>query len=364
MKTLCRLTNAAVICIFALYIFPVVNAGESVDGKTRLAIKPIAITEIYEAMGTIRPLSESNIHSQITAKIIDVLVTAGTKVEQGELLIRLDDREEKSRLEQAKEGISIAEKSVEQALKMDEELTAEFTQVDSDYARSSKLYEKGIKSKKEFDQAKTAYLKVKAQLGQAKQRVSSANASLRQAKEVVEEARLFVDYANIRALNSGIITKRDADPGDLATPAKSLLTIQTGSTLRLEAGVRESLIDRVKVGMQLKVRVGSKDTLLTGIVEEIEPYADAKTRSFMVKVGIPVTPGVYPGMFGRILITLGTVDVILLPVEAVTTIGQLNYVNLIDKNNNVIKVFIKTGEVNNNKIEVLSGLAEGDIIIY
>lgn len=332
-------------------------------GANILEVKPVSVVEIYEAMGTVRPLTESEIHSQINAKVIDVLVTAGDEVEQGELLVRLDDREVLARLEQAREGLAIAEKGVEQTLKSDEELKAEYAQAESDYNRSSKLFKEGIHSKKEFEQNKTRFLKIKAQAGLSKERVSSAEASLRQAQQVVNEAEIFAEYASIRAINSGVITKRSVEPGDLATPSKTLLTLQTGSTLRLEAGVRESLINKVKIGMPLEVRVGSDDLLLTGVVEEIEPYADARTRSFKVKVGIPVSAGVYPGMFGRLLIPLDTVESIFIPQEAVTAIGQLKSVNLI-RDDKQVKIFVKTGRTEDGMIEILSGLKAGDVIAY
>ena len=366
MSAFCRCNKIAVTYILILFILIIsisINAAEDLKDTTTLVIRPVPVKDVYKAMGTVRPLTESEIHSQISAKVIDVLVSAGDKVEKGQLLVRLDNREVTARLEQAKEGLTIAEGGVEQALKSDEELEAEYEQVESEYIRSSKLFKEGIHSKKDFDQAKTQYLKVKAQQGLSKERVLAAKAALRQAQQIVNEAEIFAEYANIKALNSGRISKSEVDPGDLATPSVTLLTIQTGSSLRLEAGIRESLIDKIKIGTELEVRVGSNVTPLTGTVEEIQPYADARTRSFLVKVGIPATPGVFPGMFGRLAIPLGTVDSILIPEEAVSTIGQLKTVNLL-KDGKVEKIFVKTGQKINGKIEILSGLKNGDTISF
>ena len=366
MSAFCRYNKIAVTYILILFILIIsisINTIEAAEGVTTLVIKSVPVKDVYKAMGTVRPLTESEIHSQISAKVIDVLVSAGDKVEKGQLLVRLDNREVTARLRQAKEGLIIAERGVEQALKSDEELEAEYEQVESDYIRSSKLFKEGIHSKKDFDEAKTKYLKLKAQQGLSEERVLSAKATLRQAQQIVNEAEIFAEYANIRALNSGRISKREVDPGDLATPSTTLLTVQTGSSLRLEAGIRESLIDKIKIGSELEVRVGSNTAALIGTVEEIQPYADARTRSFLVKVGIPASPGVFPGMFGRLSIPLGTVDSILIPEEAVSTIGQLKTVNLI-KNGKSEKIFIKTGQKNDGKIEILSGLKNGDTIAY
>ena len=344
-------------------LIPKIMAAQTSEQQRTFTVKSIPVAEIYEAMGTIRPLTESDIHSQITAKVLKVQVSAGDRVEQGDLLIKLDNRELITRLEQAKEGLAIAERGVNQALKTDEELTAAYNQAESEYNRSDKLFKEGIHSKKEFDQAKTTYLKVKAQLGLSQQRVFSAKASLRQAGQIVHEAEIFAGYANILATDSGIITKRQVEPGDLATPSKTLLTIQTGSILRLEAGIRESLISKVKIGMPLTVKIGTDNTAITGVVEEIEPYANAKTRSFMVKVGIPETPGIFPGMFGRLLIPLDIQPVILIPAEAITRVGQLESVHLV-KDNKVNRIFVRTGSLQDGKVEILSGLQDGDQIVF
>ncbi len=342
---------------------PEAGAAEASGGLTKLVVETTPLTEIYAAMGTIRPLTESNIHSQISAKVIEVLVAPGDKVGPGELLIKLDNREVVSRLEQAREGLAIAKRGVEQALRGSEEVQAEFAQAESEYNRSVKLFKEGIHSRKEFDQAKTRYLKLKAQTGILKERLASAKAGLRQAEQVVTEAEIYVEYAEIRAFSAGVVTKREVDPGDLATPNVTLLTLQTGANLRLEAGVRESLIGKVEIGKPLEVMVGANNTLLRGIVEEVEPYADAKTRSFQVKVSLPAVPGVFPGMFGRLLIPLDTVEAILIPREAVTVIGQLQYVEVL-QDQNVQKVFVKTGKLKGSKVEIVSGLKSGDTIVY
>ncbi len=353
-------------CIIFCLIIAGLHTGVFAQEETvqkKLELKAVPVTEIYEAMGTVRPVTEFEVHSQITAKVGAVEINAGDKVEKGQLLIRLDDREVVSKLEQAKEGLAIARRGVEQNLKSDEELQAEYDQAESDFKRSEKLFKDGINSKKEYDQAKTAYLKMKAQIGLSKQRVLSAQASLRQAEQVVNEAEIYAEYANIRAVNSGIITNRDVDPGDLATPTKTLLTIQTGAALRLEAGIRESLIANIKVGMKLSVKLGTGNLKLVGVVEEIEPYANAKTRSFLIKVGIPVTPGVYPGMFGRLLIPLASRMSIVIPREAVTVVGQLKMVKVM-QGETVRKVFVKTGREDKDQIEILSGLEDGDTIVF
>jgi len=96
--------------------------------------------------------------------------------------------------------------------------------------------------------------------------------------------------------------ERMIDPGDLAIPGKPLLMIQTSGALRLEANVREGLISRIVLGNDYQIRIETIGKTVVSKIDEIVPYADPATRTFLIKASLPETPGIYPGMFGRLLI--------------------------------------------------------------
>ena len=211
--------------------------------------------------------------------------------------------------------------------------------------------------------SESSYLQAQARLGQAEEGLAVVQSRGKEAANMVQEAEIGLGYTTIKAQEKGEVARRLAEPGDLAFPGKELLTLQTGASLRLEAMVRESLIGHVRLGDTLTVVVSALggDEPLSGTVDEIEPLADPVTRSFLVKAKLPEVPGLYPGMFGRLMVPLGERESVLIPEAAVHRIGQLETI-MVRSGDKWESVYIRTGAVYNDMVEVLSGLSGGETI--
>jgi len=320
-----------------------------------------SIVEWYEAVGTVRPKVETRIEAQITAKVIDVKVTSGSKVLKGTPLVILDNRQLKSRLLQAKQGLKSAISNKEQAQHAVAAAKAAFTQKKLTFERIKKYFESQAATSQDFERAESAFLQAQASLEKSNKALSGAKSGILRAKEFVKEAEIALGYTIIKAPQNGEIIRRQIEPGDLALPGKPLIILQTEGSLRLEAYVREGLIAEVRKQQALKVNITTLNKTLNAIVEEIVPYADPQTRTFLVKAGLPVVEGLYPGMFGKLLIPAGKREVVMIPVQAVLKIGQLEMVKL-HENNTWKHVFIRTGKKHGSQIEVLSGISGDDLI--
>ena len=206
-------------------------------------------------------------------------------------------------------------------------------------------------------------LQAKARLAQATEAVVASRSRALEAGKVVQEAEIGLGYTTIRAQASGEVARRLAEPGDLAFPGKELLTLHTGGSLQLEAMVRESLIGRVRIGDTLTVMVAALegDEPLSGTVDEIEPLADPVTRSFLVKVRLPEVPGLYPGMFGRLMVPLGEEEAVLIPEAAVIRVGQLETV-MVKSGDDWQSIYVRTGKASGDRVDILSGLSGSETI--
>ena len=161
------------------------------------------------------------------------------------------------------------------------------------------------------------------------------------------------------------MAQRHVEPGDLAFPGKALLYLQTRGSLRLEALVREGLINRVRPGTELVVEIAALEQSVTGVVEEIVPSGDPRTRTFVVKVGMPPLSGAYPGMFGRLLVPLDARETVLVPLAAVRRTGQVETVEVLDTRLEPPvwrPVYVKTGRVLGDRVEILSGRGGGEAV--
>ena len=318
------------------------------------------ITEYYEAVGTVRPKTETRIEAQITGRILEIPVRPGEKLKKGNLLVLLDDRESKTKLDQARLALTSAKARKEKAKEGRLSARAVLNQAESSYKRLKTLFDSDIVTSHELEAAESTYLQAKARLEQAEEALKEADSEVLRVEKTIEQSRIALGYTRILAPEVGEVVKRLAEPGDLAWPGKPLLIIQTRGELRLEAQVREGLIRSVPLGAELETVITALNESLKGIVEEIVPSADPMTRTFLVKIGLPHHESLFPGMFGRLLIPIEEKEIIVVPKDAVLNIGQMEVVTILE-NNRWKKIFVKTGkEIDNHRLEILSGLDGGE----
>ncbi|CCO23441.1 efflux RND transporter periplasmic adaptor subunit [Maridesulfovibrio hydrothermalis] len=362
----------AAIMLMILWISGLFNSGMIEEGRvvpTRTTEAPAQTVQsqtavvpvMYEAVGTVRPETEAAIEAQVTAKVVKVLVRSGNKVRKGDKLIVLDSRESQTRLESARQGLKSAEAARRQAGEAINAASAESATATATWKRMKILYESKVATRDELDRVEAAYLKARAGLAQARDGLEAASAAEKQARKAVEEAGINLGYTTITAPADGEVAKRMVETGDLAFPGKTLMLIQTGGSLRLEAQVREGVIGLVRTGQELEVEIQALDERTTGVVEEVVPSADPSTRTFLVKVGLKPLPGLYPGMFGRLLIPLRQKEIVLVPQKAVSRVGQLETV-LVHTGAVWEPVYVRTGQVYDGNIEIVSGLRGNETI--
>jgi RND family efflux transporter MFP subunit len=285
------------------------------------------ITEWYEAVGTIRPRVESVISAQITAQILQVKANPGMRIQKDQILMTLDSRQYTSRLDAARQAAVAAR--------------AELTRAQSDYDRTRKYFASEAATAQEMERAQEA--------------LTRARAGLRQVEEQVREAETALGYTTIRAAQNGEILQRLVEPGDLALPGKALLIVQTEGALRLEARVREGLIGKATPGRTLPVVVEALNLRTKALVEEIVPYADPRSRTFLVKAALPETAELFPGMYGKMLIPVSENQVVMIPRKAVRRVGQLE-LTTVQEGDRWQRRMIQTGRTLGDQVEVLSGL--------
>jgi RND family efflux transporter MFP subunit len=291
---------------------------------------------IEESVGTLKAASRSEISAKVLATIQEIHVSAGDFVTAGELLVTLNTRELEARWQQAQELLSAANAAQQEA--------------ESDFERSQSLIRSNAISRHEFDVAE--------------RKINVASADQRRAQQAVKEAEVLRSYSQIKAPKDGRIVDRLAEPGDMARPGQPLLTLYDVQTLRLEAPVLENLAVQLQVGQKLNVRVDSIDQDFTATIDEMVPQADAASRSFLVKASLPRSDNLYEGMYGRLQIPAGSRRHLCLATDAIQSIGQLEFVDVVMDDGSLQRRLIKTGRLGMpGRVEVLSGVSAGDKVV-
>ncbi len=196
-----------------------------------------------------------------------------------------------------------------------------------------------------------------------KQEIKGAQAQIGQSQASLQLAKVTRDYAVIAAPFDGIVTKRLADPGVMASPGILLLTVQ-GGALRLEAIVPESVLASVKKGTAIPVQFDAlKHRALIGRIVEIAPQGDANSHTFVVKIDLPRGSGASAGMFGRARFTTGSEKHLLVPTAAVFEREGLHYLYVVDESHRARLRMVTVGDPVSERLPVLSGLNSGECIV-
>lgn len=327
MKTIPSLAAGPVVCLALLLL---AGCGHKKDSAAAAqlpvaSVKIVAVgkksrTATEEVMGTVRAKLRASIEAKVTGKIERMLVTPGQTVKAGELLAELDAREIQARLDQAL------------ALRQ---------QAQSDLGRFTALLEAKSLTQVEFDSA------------QARARVAIA---------AVTETETMLGYTRVIAPFAGVITRKHADVGDLATPGKPLLDMEDSNALRLEADVPEAIVGKLTLGDKLPVRISALEKELEGIVSEIAPAADSGSRTFLVKLDLPTQPGLRGGQFGRVAMPVGETSALRVPVAAVVQRGQMEMLFIVSDGKAQLRL-VKTGKRIGNEVELVSGVEAGEKVV-
>ncbi len=306
------------------------SAGDRPRTTAALLTQP----RIETATGTVRAVHELTVASKILARVESINVAAGSAVQTGEVIAILDSEDLQARLEQAMAALAAARTRRDQSQR--------------EHERLREIFASGAASELELNRARAAF--------------EAAEAEVRRAEQAQREAETVVSYATIRAPITGSVIEKLVEAGDTVGPGQPMIVLYDPDRMQLVASVRESLTQRLRVGEMVDVRIDALDLQCAGQISEIVPEAAAGSRSFLVKVTGPCPEGVYSGMFGRLLIPLDEEQVLVIPEEAVRRVGQVELVEVI-VGDRVLRRAVRTGRaMPQGRIEVLSGLREGEIV--
>ncbi len=336
--------------------------------------------DYYEAVGTVQAKNRSVVAAKVMGNIVALHVREGDTVRAGQTLIEIDNRDAGIQLQKTQAGMRETQDSLEEVERSIRaaESTRAAAQANESLAKSTlqryqTLFERHSVSPQEFDEVRARYEVAKAESERADRllqaiaaRQNQMKARIDQAKADVANARVYVGYSRIAAPIDGVVVSRQADVGYMATPGLPLLTIENNSRYQLHASVEESRLGTIRLNDQVHVSLEAlANTELNGTVEEIVPAADPATRSYIVKIALPNTGDIHlrSGLYGKARFLTGSLKILSVPQTAVTRQGQLVGVFVVDQSGVARLRLVKTGRTVGQRIELLSGLNEGEEII-
>jgi RND family efflux transporter MFP subunit len=309
-----------------------IDAGSNSSNTAKAELVDTAAS--VTVSGNVVSRDMARIASRILGYVLELKVDAGDRVTKGQRLITIDTKEASEKLDQAKAALESAK--------------ADFAKAKTDLERYKQLYEKQSVAKKDYDDAITRFEVTKA----AEQRAQSA----------VEEAETNLAYGNVDAPFDGIVSERNVNVGDLATPGKPLLSVYKQGTLELISAIGEQYAGFLHPGTKVRIAISSLDLKQDSQIREIVPQRDEKTRTITVKAPLNDAPGLGPGLYGTLTFDTVVSKAVVIPAAAVKRVGQLETVKVVKEGSKSVR-HVKTGREIDGKIEVISGLEVGETVL-
>jgi len=282
--------------------------------------------------GKIQASNSAELSTRLMGYINKVHVNVGDKVGKGQLLVSINNSDLQAKRAQVTAGIT--------------EATAAFNNAEKDYNRFKNLFADNSASQKELDDMTAHFQMAKARLEAANQMKNEINAQFA--------------YSNITAPFSGIVTSKNVEEGNMANPGVPLISIETPGHFEVIAMVPETEISEIEKGIMVEVLVKSINKTITGKVIEVSTSAKNTGGQYLVKIDLDKTDAnILSGMFTTVQFPLerkATSELVLIPIDAIITNGQLSGVYTVSQTNTALLRWLRLGRTYGTQVEVLSGL--------
>jgi len=301
---------------------------------TTIIVKAQKWQPVLTAVGSMKAVNGVMVSTELGGIVSEIAFESGTPVKKGDLLLKLDTKQEEAQLHSAEARCELAKLTL---------------------ARQKDLLAKKASSQAEFD---------------------SANAEARQAQAQVEEAKAVIARKTIQAPFDGILGIRLVNVGQYLNPGASIVALQSLDPIYAEFNVPQASLDRIENGKKVRLRAeGVSEEEFTGTITAIDSKVDESTRNIQIEATVSNPQHkLYPGMFTSVEVLLPEADgVITIPASAISYAPYGDSVFVVKDQvgpdgkplpGKVVKQqFIRVGQSRGDQVAILSGLQAGDEVV-
>ncbi|MFI5218973.1 MAG: efflux RND transporter periplasmic adaptor subunit [Bacteroidia bacterium] len=291
---------------------------------TGFAVKPQRFESVIKTNGTIYANEEAELRAEIAGKIIMINFKEGGTVNEGDLLVKINDADLQANLRKQNAQLKLANDKL---------------------ARQSKLVEIGGISREEYEMNQTELSNIQSDIDFTKAQIAKSQ---------------------IHAPFSGNIGLKNISEGNYITQSTVIATIQQLNPVKIDFTVPEKYLSYLGKGSKIKFSTGESESgkEYEAEIAAIEPMIDPATRSVKIRARASNDDKtLYPGAFVHVELTVNISDkAILIPTESIVPVlkGKKVYVS---RSGVVEEIKIETGERTEDKVEVLTGISAGDTVL-
>jgi RND family efflux transporter MFP subunit len=314
------------------------EAQPAVPVKTAV-IAPVAIPESSEYLGTLKSRHSTVLNPQVEGQITGIFVKSGDRVKAGTALMQIDPLKQ-----QATVGSQDAARAAQEA-------NVHFAQIQ--WERAQKLFQAGVSSKQDYDQAKT--------------NLDTAEHQLRSLEAQVQEQQVELHYYRVLAPTDGIVGDIPVRVGDRVTNSTMLTTVDEPGPLEVYINVPVERSKDLKIGQKVQLLDTQGNVVAETQIDFISSEVDNSTQSVLAKATVKNSADTLrTSQFARARIIWRVHDGPVIPVLAVQRINGQFFVFVVDSNGKsqiAHQKVVHLGEITGNDYTVLDGLQNGDRVV-
>ncbi|HZF15260.1 MAG TPA: efflux RND transporter periplasmic adaptor subunit [Steroidobacteraceae bacterium] len=347
--------------------FWLMRGTHAVEVETTIAqaVSGSGAAAVLDASGYVVARRLATVSSKVTGKIVEVKVEEGMVVKEGQVLARLDDSLNRAQFE-------VATRQLEAARNDYGEVEVRLADAKRTMERRRTLRAQNLVSQTELDAAE-------AEAGALTARLAALNSQIEVAAGNVKLAQVGLDDLLVRAPFAGVVTSKDAQPGEMISPVSAgggftrtgIATVVDMDSREIEVDVNESFINRVSSGQRTEARLDAyPDWAIASHVINIVPTADRDKATVRVRLAFDqLDPRILPDMGVKVhFLDAAPVDpaaakpVARLTNSAIAHDGEQSIVWVINRGR-VERRAVRLGAARGDSIDVLAGIRAGEVVV-
>jgi RND family efflux transporter MFP subunit len=330
-----------------------------------------------------RPFQEVDVMAKVAGYVKVIYVDVGDRVRLNQPLAILEVPEMADDRSRGQAGVEHAQAEVARAKDQLQQAQSAHDIAHLTYTRLFEVSKQkpGLVAQQEIDDVHGKDLVAEAQVSAARSNLAAAEQQVQVNTAELQKIKTMFEYTKVVAPFAGVVTKRFADTGSMIqagtasnTQAMPLIRLSENSLLRLTVPVPESAVPTVHTGQHVEVRVPTLNRSFEGRVARFSDKLNLATRTMDTEVDVPnANLMLIPGMYAEVHLTLDRRNgVLTVPVTALDVgnedagprkIGMTGAVTVITPDNKVEIRKVELGLETSTKVEVKSGIAEGDLVV-
>ncbi len=295
------------------------NSKQTIKNQTQFE-------DVYILSGKVQANNSANVSSQINAKVTEIKVDVGVKVNAGDPIIYLDSKDIQSQVNQAEAGVAASKANLDKVKSgtRAETIAAQRALVDGDkttydiaqknYDRQKQLLKGGNTAEVNLEQAQQTLSGAKSKYdadvqnltsmknGATASDINASEALVKQSQATAEIQKTSLTHTVITAPISGTVTVKNINEGEMSGVGQSLITIVNNNEFHVDSYSPEELLPKLKVGQQVNVKVSEfQDKVFQGEISTINAQIDSRNKNALVKITLKDGSDILkPGMFAEI----------------------------------------------------------------